>query len=396
MKLHSVRIHVTPGTVGYRDPILSGNASMHSAIFLARDLEVFCLIMTTAGSSCTDTDLTVTLFRDVTGVPRISPSAGPNTSRIAAPQFKCELRDTRYRQIDAATQRQILAPMARILAPSQRVSFKGIVCDLEKVECLKQTMSPTLSCPYAYRWAYFEALSIAKDVADAAVPYDDISFAMNLYQTIATTLAVCTCTHISHLAQRPAFLFTWPQVAEACDILKLEALVDKACCAIQARDCKELYEASESILEVMHRRSAEHKSEEALSPQLKAYCFSVAFWAGIYTNVPCGMPTIRQLAECFARYDHGLHQVHDSEILQRHPDQDVAVTQKHLPLDQCSAFQLPLPRLSHHKTFLEQERFKGWLDMDLIRSLNEDLKKKVNGQQKQCKIRVAAFDELLK
>ena len=55
---------------------------------------------------------------------------------------------------------------------------------------MKQVMSPTLVCYSAFKWAFLEALSLAKDVADAAVPHDDIKFVMNLYRTTTLTLGV--------------------------------------------------------------------------------------------------------------------------------------------------------------------------------------------------------------
>ena len=91
------------------------------------------------------------------------------------------------------------------------------------------------------------------------------------------------------------------------------------------------------------------------------------------------------------------HQDHDIERLLRQPDQEAVLTPKLLPLDQCSAFQLPLPSTSYHKALLEpqKKRFKGWIDMDLIRSLNEGMKQNVNNQQRYWKIKVTDFDELL-
>lgn len=116
-------------------------------------------------------------------------------SSKTASQLKCELRDTKYRKIDAATQRQIFTPMARILAPSQRVSFSGSICDARQVEHSKQVMSPGLVCLPAYSWAFFEALSLAKDVADAAVRYDDIEFAMHLLIMVSVTIEAFTHTY---------------------------------------------------------------------------------------------------------------------------------------------------------------------------------------------------------
>lgn len=237
MKSHSVRIHVSPGTTGYKDLTGKGKASMQSAIFLARDLEAFCLVMTMAGLSCTQTNLAVTLYANGPGKALIDRRPGSfNNSKVTAPQFKCELRNTRYRQIDAATQRQLLAPMARILAPSQRVSFKGIVCDLQEVERLKETMSPTLNCFQASKWAFFEGSSLAKDLADTAVSHDDIDFVLSLYHLIAVTLGVCAFTHLAVQSDRRIFLYSCPEAAEACDILILEAWVNVACCAVKAKD----------------------------------------------------------------------------------------------------------------------------------------------------------------
>jgi hypothetical protein len=151
MEKHSVRIRVSPGTAGVRDPMMSGSDSLQSAIFLARDLDVFCLIMTTAGSSCMQTDLLLTLDRNRAGVPTLGGLGLFIDSDSVPPLYHCEQRRTKYRVIDEATQRQILAPMARILAPSQSVSFKGIVCDFREVEHLKRVMSPTLNCAPAFQ-----------------------------------------------------------------------------------------------------------------------------------------------------------------------------------------------------------------------------------------------------
>jgi hypothetical protein len=50
MQKHSVRIHITSGTGKHRSPDSCIATSIQSAIFLARDLGAFCLIMTAAGS----------------------------------------------------------------------------------------------------------------------------------------------------------------------------------------------------------------------------------------------------------------------------------------------------------------------------------------------------------
>jgi hypothetical protein len=396
MKSHSVRIHVSPGTAGVRDPMISGNASLQSAIFLARDLEVFCLIMTTAGTMCTQTALTVALHRNGAGAPMIDyPLPLAKANRIT-PQFRCELRNNKYRQIDAATQRQLLAPMARILAPSQRVSFEGIVFDIQEVERFKQTMSPTLNCIRAFKWTFFEAMSLAKDVADAVLLHDDIEYVMTLYHTIALTLGVFSFIQESLPGQRQAFFAACPEAAEASDILALEALVNAGCSAAKVKDGKVLLQVGEGIQAYMRRRAEENRSWENIPPQLERLCYSVMMWKNLYCGVEGHKATIREVVEYLTSSTRHPHLAHDASILSRHPDQGALVTRKHLPFNKCSAFQLPLPRTAFHNPLLEQykERFKGWLDLDLLRSLAERQKQDINNLQMRYRIRVTAFDEL--
>ena len=272
MKHHPVRIHVSPGTAGLIDPSPTGNASPPSAIFLARDLGAFCLIMTTAGLSCVQTGVAVSLFEDGNGAPMFGPSGPADAPKLMAPQLMCTLRDTKYRQIDAATQRQILAPMAQILAPSQRVSLKGIVCDSPEVEHLKRIMSPTLNCFSAYKWSFFEAMSLATDVAKAATLYDDIEFVMTLYQRIACTVISLTYTHEGDQVQHQGLRMASPEALEACEILLLEALVNIACCAVKMRDGKALHEACEGLRTSMLRRAAEDRGFRKTPRPLERLC----------------------------------------------------------------------------------------------------------------------------
>jgi hypothetical protein len=315
----------------------------------------------------------------------------------AAPQFKCELRDTKYRHIDETIQRQMLAPMARILAPSQRVSFKGIVCDFKEIELLKQTMSPTLNCVPAFKWTFVEAMSLAKDVADAAVLHDDIKYVMTLYQTIALTLGVFAFILGDNQRHRRDFLKAFPEVAEACNLLVLETLVNAGCCAAKARDDRVLHEAGNGVQVSMKRIAAENenKSLRNIPPQLRRLCYNVILWKNLYCGADGYQATVGEVVEYLTGSDPHPHLVHDSEVLSRQPDQDAVVTHKHLSFDQCSAVQLPLPVTSYHKHLLQQERFKGWLDMDLLRSLPEGLKQQINKQQKQYGIKVTAFRGLL-
>lgn len=401
MQKHSLRIHVAPGISGAQrlDPSAT-TTSTQSAIILAQDLDAFCLIMTSAGSVCTKESLAVVLSKDSTGTLSIVlPDAV--AKKAATPQFICELFNTEYCQIDTATQHQLLSPMARILAPSQRAAFKGPICDVQQVNHLKQLMSPSLLCISAYNWSRFKTMSLAKDVADATLHLDDIEFTMNLYIILAIRLAQITFTEQNDPpADRQDYLAQSPEAADACDILRMETLVSAACCAVKARDFAALRRASAHITQVFVRRSKEQEQWRGdlapLDTQLIAHGCTVLLWQHLYGEEPVyGGLTIKDAVDRLRQPGHGMYEVHDAEILSRQPDQEALVTREHLPIDQCSAFQLPVLLTSLHKPLLEQDRFKGWLDLDLLHSLHEGQKKDINNLQKQFRIKVTAFDELL-
>jgi hypothetical protein len=335
----------------------------------------------------------VTLSKDDTGTPTVGLPVAFGM-KVAAPQFKCELRNTKYRQIDAATQQQILAPMACILAPSQRVSFSGNICDFQQVEHLKQLMSPSLSCVPAYNWSRFKTLSLAKDVADATMHLDDIEFTMKLYKILEIAVAVSTHTLRKDATKYRIFLAVSPEASDACDILRLETLVSVACCAIKKRDIGVLRGAGDHIRQVYVRRAEESAERNDIPPELGAHCCSVILWFHLYSGQPLWDQTIKDAVERLARPGHSHHQVHDSKILLRQPDQEVLVTSEHLPIGQCSAFQLPVPTTSFHKALKEEERFEGWLDKDLLRALDGGMKNNINAQQRMFGIKVTAFEEL--
>lgn len=225
-------------------------------------------------------------------------------------------------------------------------------------------MSPGLVCLSAYSWAFFEALSLAKDVADAAVRYDDIEFAMHLLIMVSTTIEAFTHTYEDGAANRQAFLLEASAAAEACEILRLEVMVSVACCAIKVQQIDMLFMAAEAIRDSFHRTAAEDASNlDKIPAQLKAYCYSVLLWQQLHRRTLAYEPTIGKMIHHLSVPGHGWHQVHDIEILSRQPDQDAIATPEHLPLEECSAYQLPIPSMSFHKTLMEQEKFKGWLDM---------------------------------
>lgn len=255
-------------------------------------------------------------------------------------------------------------------------------------------MSPSLNCFSAYKWTFFKAMSLATDVAKAATLNDDIRFVMNLYHRIARTIETLTYTHDTDRVERQGVLMASPEAVEACEILLLECFVNVACCAVKLRDGKALREACEGLRASMQRRSEEGREFRNIPKPLEGLCYSVVVWTKLYCGLDNTLPAIKDMVTFWTSSDPEPHLAHDSEILLRCSNQTLEVIRRHLPLDQCSAFQLPLPGTPYHKALMEQDRFQGWLDMDLLRLLDDDMKKKVNDIQKYFRIKTTAFDEL--
>jgi hypothetical protein len=204
----------------------SQDSQLLSFILLERDIETFRVVMSAAGSYYDTHGLAVRVNVDSTGAPHDPDLAVPRSNYTRA-VFKCELRDTKYRKIDSATQHRMLAPMVAILAPSQRVQFTGNICDFAQIEQLKQTMSPSLICLPAYKWALFQTLSQAKDVANAAAQHDDVRFVLEMHKNIVD--AILDLTWRGDPVYRRHLFNSFPEFAVACSVLELEALVIIAC-----------------------------------------------------------------------------------------------------------------------------------------------------------------------
>jgi hypothetical protein len=89
--------------------------------------------------------------------------------------------------------------------------------------------------------------------------------------------------------------------------------------------------------------------------------------------------------------------IHDLEILKRHANQDDIITIQHLPFEQCSAYQLPLPGTSFYETIDSmswKSHYHGFHDLDLLRSLSDDQRKTINDLQKRYRLGVTDFDLL--
>jgi hypothetical protein len=396
MTRHSLRIHTTPGAnhLAELSRKTGQKAPVESCIILARDLEAFCLTFLIPASSTSGPAITVTT--SPAGVVDIRTSTFDDR-KAESMQLRCDLRDSKYRPMSAALQRSLLAPLAAIMAPCQRVVFTGEVLDVPQTESLKRTMAPSLKCQSAVFWAYFEALTLAKQFADVGTDHDDISFVLTEY----LTLEGLSFDFVGKPAVYYELSTSYPRLFEAITIFHFELLITIACIRIKLRDEQRFGTAVESAKKFLAMMSQGLELPEGFPDGLMAYYDNIVFWANlagreeVVDKLPIETST-REFRGLVAG-QHGPHQAHDLSLLENLPDQKAILTREHLTVCKSSLWQLPLPRTSFYKSapgFEQRDNFKGWLDIDLLRWLDADQRDTIKVLQTSSKIEVTDFDNL--
>lgn len=232
---------------------------------------------------------------------------------------------------------------------------------------------------------------LAKDIADSARNHNSLWFVLSLY--------VLNYRRLSTLVSDTG-IFLWaeqnfPQGVDWLEMLLLEMLVNIACAHLKLKKMKGV------CFWVRHTHTAMEKlcgriDAERISTGIRAYYVSLMLWAFIYSDTTSSI-TVGDLVYRLRAIGNWPHQKHDLSIIERHPDHKAVLTKEILPLDQCSISHLPCPATSFYKTIegLKQSmRYKGWHNVECIRSLDKDTKKTINDLQRKYGLQVTDFDLL--
>lgn len=273
MTRHSLRIHVSPGTSVLTDLAhqTGKNAPIESCLVLAKDLGSLCFTLSVpaaligspaiqiqtglSGDICVRTDILI--------------------GRKEKPmQMKLELRDTHYRNMTAALQRDLLTPLSGVISPSQRVVFTGSICDTFQTEGLKRMMGPSLVCWTAVAWSYFEKIIMAKDISHAALEHDSPAFV--LFQYLAVEFL--SADQIEKDIVRHELLSNHQQLYETMHVFHFELLVNIACIRLKMRDIKGFGPAVKAATDFLEKMSQESGFSHGLPDGLEPYYDSIRFW----------------------------------------------------------------------------------------------------------------------
>jgi hypothetical protein len=393
MTRHSLRIHASPGTNALAESASQTGRKppMESCIILAKDLEAFCFTLLVAASNTSGPCITV--VTSPTGNAQFQTGVF-NNRNARSMQLKCELRDSTYRPMSAALQQDLLTPLAVVIAPSQRVAFSGNIQDLSQVASLKRTMSTTLVCRTALLWSHFEALVMARRATDLSLKHDHVGFVTVQYLTLEElSLKFIERDEVRHeLSSNHSGLF------EAVHIFHLELLVTIACARLKIPDFQGFADSFHAVVGFFSKICETFNIFHIMPDGLEAYLDSIRFWWYLYVQQVDKLPAEFWVTD-FQRTanQHGPHQVHDLALLESVPDQKSHLTKEHIPLEKSSAWQLPLPRTSFYKSvpgFEQSNNFKGWLDISLLRSLDDEKRQILKVLQTSSRTEITDVDQL--
>ena len=395
MTRHSLRIHASPGAnvLAQSASATNRSAPIESCIILARDLEAFCFPMLVAASNTSGPSITIAT----------SPAGNAqfktgvfNDRKGRSMQLKCELRDSVYRPMSAALQQDLLTPLAVVIAPSQRVVFSGNIQDVTHSENMKKTMGPTVVCRTALVWSHFESLVKAKHATDLALKHDHIAFVIVQYMT----LEELSLKFIEREDVRHELSINHPGLFEAIHVFHLELLITIACAKLKLPDLHAFSLSVSGIVDSYTKMSGAFDLSRVVPDGLKAYHDSIRLWLYLYG----GEDTVdfKPVEFFVAGFQttaghHGPHQAHDLALLESLPQQRAILTTKDMPFEKSSAWQLPIPCTSFYKSvpgFESTSSFRGWLDIKLLRSLDDEKKQILKMLQKASQTEITDVDQL--
>lgn len=395
MNRHSARIHLCQ-SADLREATTRSKIPIKAYILLASDIEAFCV---TVGGLLYRSRGRVLLL-DNMSIPSAPPMVHVEDVHWKPAQFKCELRDAEYRKMDRATQHQILSSFASLIGPSQRVTFKGKICDDVQTRNLKLIMGAGMLCPSAQHFTAAEMMVKAKCVADEALKHDDLSFALEMGQLCMD----CTLGIVKNQTFRNRVLQSGPQLMSVMYITYFEVVINIACCMLKLGRFAECASFAHNIPATL--RNVEHDLGESWEVPLgiEAYCFSISLWCMLYGDfdlsnniIPSDMETVGSAVSTLERFKQHQHQAHDHEILKRYHDQEAKLTKEVFPLRESSLYMLRFHGTTSYGTEILstlRSRFSGWQDLELLRSLEDGQKKQINTLQKWYHLEVTNFDEL--
>lgn len=387
MKHYTLRLHFTPSR-DVRNPMPDNRAGdkahMETFLLLEKDFHAFCNTMRYhVGFLSGFTIAIADEGPDGSVVAGFGGTIPDRYKAIKPANMKIQLRDTPFRTTDAAFQGRLMDVLGKISCASMRVSVTGDlrVADPGYIRHLKGVMGPVLLSRHAAMWANFEILRDAKYVADEAARSGELQVAASLY---AEVLVQIYKIYTYHQTRVKTVLVTW-QNPEA---LRLDLVCTVGYLKIKMCDLSDLVSPMDKLATWDVGEWASSSMEATSSKHAKSYLHHLMVLCGLFlldSRCTEHSPTVSvgQIIGVLSEIEQTPHVLHDLATLKKVPNTNEPAY-KHLPLTECSAYKLPLPRLTFHQNPLVLKKpahIVGRQNLEALGSLSISTKHKINHVQ---------------
>ena len=381
MKHHTMRLHFTPNQAvrpsapGYR---AGDKVPVETFLLLEKDFRAFCNTMRYHVGFLSGFTIGIAdegpKFPGIAGIGGLT-SEPPKAIKPAS--MMIQFRDTPFRAADAALQLTLLHALEKISCASMRVSIAGNyrIEDPDYIRNLKELMGPVLISKHAAMWANFEILCTAKEIADETAHSGELLITSWLYARVFLQI------HDIHSFHGGAFLVTW-QPLEA---LRLDLLCTLGYLKIKMGDLPGLPGVVRHLVAWLSGDWTATSLQAPTSKHAEAYVQHLLILSNLYlldAQTMGYIPTtsVKQMIDALTELELTPHVLHDLTIIKKVVNTKEPAY-KHLPLSECSAHKLPLPRLAFHQTPVVPKKpvhIVGRQNLESIRRLDETAKQEIN------------------
>lgn len=184
IRYHNMRLHFVRN--GGEKLEGQSNGRAQSAILLADDLPELCLSMQVHFAGISGPAVVIGASNRRNGGRGLGISGLEHGSMLKAPEIAMELRDTKYRFMNAQLQAKLLMPFRQLTGDAVQLQITGNVPDTDAADTMKVLMGPNIVWFEAKLWKCLEALEGVKKVADRMVAESSFSDAVrSMYQSVA-------------------------------------------------------------------------------------------------------------------------------------------------------------------------------------------------------------------
>jgi hypothetical protein len=352
MRYHTVRIHLAKNLDTRASAAVTGAGSknrLHSYLFLAKDIGAFCTTIQFQLKGC-DSGFCIAIGdhgHDLLDIWAVWGVVNNHATPMKPPNLKIEFRDTPFHTMTSNSQEELLDAFSKVACASMKVGVGGTlrVEGTAYVQQLKATMGPVFYSRCVDAWAHLETMCKAKNLADDVVESGELHLAAYMYAKIISMIRLSLQNSMQNS--------TGSRVAnESLHYLLHDVLCTLGYLQIKLHDLDGLDETVENLKSYAEAKLTTSQTQVAYLEGSKAYVrylvvASNVFIMGPVDQGPDHTMSVSRMIDLISECQDHPYAMHDLAILKdvRNPQEPAFW---HLPVKQCGAYKMAVPRLSFH------------------------------------------------